>query len=132
MVFPLVIEAEQMTATVGGPTASGWNIHSDGCLSETLTLCPGALQITVVASSDYALGEPARMVVRLADEGQAEFDVSANHKEEEWEEYTVNVLVSELDRYPLTVEFINAYYAPGDGEDRNLLVDKVVVTYTDQ
>lgn len=117
---PATYEAEDMSHSTGGATAGGWNLWSDGYLATNVTLGAGTVPITVTAKGESAAGGWPHLVLSLAGATLGATTVSSAG----WAEYTFRVPVS-ADTKELRVIFDNDYYQ--DGEDRNLLIDKVVV-----
>ena len=122
-----IYPAEELEASVGGPTRNGgWNLWSRGEL-ELFFEAPagGTYAISIYAYGQQAGPDPARMTLYL-DSGEVRtFDVTA---EGQPAEYTQRVSV-EPGEHRVAVEFINDYYRPDAPDpsqrDRNLIVDRI-------
>ena len=115
--------------TVGSETGAvwrdeGWNLWSNGQLDTVIEVPQtGDYQITVRAFGQQAGDEPARMTVALDGVVLETFDVTAV-------EFADHTLTSEIQQGPRTISvaFINDFYEPDLGQDRNLIVDAFEIT----
>jgi hypothetical protein len=114
-------QAETMKASTGGPTTNGWNIWSNGDISTFHDFYGGSTRIDVVASGSPAQGGWPHMIVRVNGQQIGDATVSSTA----WQIYSFTFSAA-AGSQSLSVAFDNDLLA--GGEDRNLLVDKVVVS----
>lgn len=112
-------EAESMFHSTGGSTPGGWNIWSDGYISATHNFDGGSKVITVIARGQSAAGVAAHMTVTAGSDLLSYPVSSAN-----WTAYTFNV-DAVAGPQEIRVTFDNDFNQ--GGQDRNLLIDKVIV-----
>lgn len=117
---PTTYEAESMTSTTGGATTGGWNLWADGSLSTTHAFGSGRTSITVAASGQPAAGVWPRMIVSVGGAVVGTVNVTSTS----YAPYTFSFDATAGTK-TVTVAFDNDAYA--NGEDRNLLVDKITV-----
>ncbi len=113
-------EAETMFHSTGGSTTGGWNIWSNGYISTNHNFTAGGASIKVRAKGSIAAGVWPRMVVSVAGTTIGTVNVSTTTFTEYSFLYTATVGLKEV-----RVTFDNDLNV--NGEDRNLLVDNVVV-----
>jgi len=114
-------EAETMYHSTGGAVSGGWNIWSNGYIQTSHAFTAGVSTITVHARGTPAGGVWPRMRVSVGgvDIGQVTVAASA------WTAYAFS---PSLDAGTRTIRVAFDNDAIIAGEDRNLLVDKVVVS----
>lgn len=115
-----VVEAETMTASTGGPVTGGWNIWSNGNISFNHRFPQGSSQLTVTARGEQGGGVWPNMTVTI--NGSQVYSTTVSSAS--WTDYTFNVSSVTGDAQ-VRINFTNDYYA--NGQDRNLIVDKVTV-----
>jgi endoglucanase len=113
-------EAESMAHTAGGATSGGWNLWSNGALTTSHAFASGRTSVTVYAAGQSAGGIAPRMVVSV---GGAVIG-TANVTSSSYAPYTFSFDATAGTK-EIRVAFDND--AVVGTEDRNLLVDKVVV-----
>ncbi len=117
------IAAEEMTASTGGAVPGGWNIWSNGHLTQSHTfVAEGETPITIRARGSQANYTWPTMVVSVG--GSPVFTTTVDSSS--WQDYTFSYDASVGSR-AIRVEFTNDYYDAAAGEDRNLYVDEVVI-----
>jgi len=115
-----VYEAENMTHSTGGPTTGGWNVWSNGYVSANHPFAGGATVITVNASGTLAAGQWPHLVVSVG----GTVIGSASATSTSFAPYVFNATIPAGSK-EVRVAFDNDYQA--NGQDRNLLVDKVTI-----
>ena len=121
--WSVTLEAETMTKTTGGAVTDGWNLWSNGTLSQTITVPAGATYtFQIVARGDFAGSELPKMEVRDDWVVLATVSVDSNTA---WKTFTVKGWLPGGSR-TIRIAFINDYYNPP--ADRNLLVDKIIIS----
>ncbi len=115
-----VIEAETMTHSAGGALDGGWNLWSNGYASSTHAFAGGTSEIVVRAAGQFAGGAWPNMTLTLAgaEVGSVVVD-SASYVDYH---FVTDAPAGEAE---LRIYFTNDYYQ--NGEDRNLLLDKLTV-----
>jgi len=113
-------QAEQLPATTGGATAGGWNLWSNGSLAATHSFAGGDSQITVRAAGAYGGGSWPHMIVEVGGVEIGETFVTTS----DYQSYDFTWF-SAAQSSSVTVRFDNDYYA--NGQDRNLLIDAIVI-----
>jgi hypothetical protein len=115
-------EGADVTATVGGSSGSAWNLWSNGDLTTRFDApVAGTYEFTVRAWASQAGPDAAQMAighdgfVDLTTDVRATTDTNA-------ETFTVQVEIG-AGPHSFTASFLNDYYDPALGADRNLLVD---------
>jgi len=117
---PATYEAEAMYHSTGNSTWEGWNIYANGYISTNHTFGSGSTTLTVTAKGTPAQGVWPHMVVSVGGTRIGEATVSAS----EWTRYAFTFNASSGGK-EIRVTFDNDHAS--STEDRNLLVDKVVV-----
>jgi hypothetical protein len=117
---PATCEAESMTKSTGGSTTSGWNIWSNGYVSTTRTFAAGKTTLTVYAAGQSAGGVWPHMVVSVGGAVVGSTNVMSTAYAPYAFTFDATAGAKEI-----RVTFDND--AVVNTEDRNLLVDKVVV-----
>ena len=118
---PTTYEAETMFHSTGGSTTGGWNIWSNGYISTNHTFAAGATTLTVTAQGTIAAGVWPHMIVRVGGTQIGEATVNSTS----WTTYPFTFTAT-AGTQEIRVEFDNDLNQ--GGEDRNLLVDKVVAS----
>jgi len=113
-----VVEAETLTGTAGTVSGSVWNLFSTGELTASFSVT-AAGTYRVVVRADQQAGGPAAAQMRVSVDGAVvqTFDVPA------LDDYAVVVPLT-AGAHTVTARFMNDFYNPNAGEDRNLLVDR--------
>jgi hypothetical protein len=114
-------EAEAMFHSTGGTTTGGWNIWSNGYISQSHDFATSQVTITVTAAGRIAAGVWPHMVVSVGGTAIGNVYVSTTS----WAPYSFNYTAT-AGVQEIRVTYDNDYNA--NGEDRNLHVDKVDVT----
>jgi mannose/cellobiose epimerase-like protein (N-acyl-D-glucosamine 2-epimerase family) len=115
-----VYEAENMTHSTGGPTSGGWNIWSNGYIATNHSFAGGATVITVNASGTVAAGQWPHLVLSVG----GTVIGSATVNSVSFAPYVFNATIPAGSK-EVRVAFDNDYNA--NGQDRNLLVDKLTI-----
>ncbi len=116
-----IYEAETMTASTGQAVTDGWNIWSNGYVQFDHLFPSGSSGITVTARGEQAGGAWPNMTVTI--NGSEVYSTTVSSAT--WSDYTFDVSLAS-DTLEVLVSFTNDYYV--NGEDRNLIVDKVTVS----
>ena len=119
----LVIEAEDATIkTIGGPTADGWNLWSEGTLGESVSIPAAGTYEVVVRAYGSPLGG-IWPLMELSVDGAAGETVTVDSAV-----YTDYVFQVDLapGAHTIGVSFLNDAYDPGV-EDRNLYLDRFTI-----
>ena len=116
-----VFDAESVSASTGGAVADGWNIWSNGYISFDYRFPVGSAELTVAARGQQGGGAWPDMTVTV--NGSKVYSVTVDSAS--WTDYSFT-LPAAAGHAEVRVNFTNDYYA--NGEDRNLLVDKVTIT----
>jgi endoglucanase len=114
-------EAETMTHSNGGTTSGGWNLWMNGYVSTKGSFVAGPTHITVSASGQPAAGVWPHMVVSVDGMQIGQATVSASS----WASFSFPYAAT-AGSHEIKVSYDNDYNA--NGQDRNLLVDKVSVS----
>jgi Ca2+-binding RTX toxin-like protein len=114
-------EAENMQHSTGGPTIGGWNIWSNGYITTTHDFTDGPAIVRVIAKGEQGGGVWPHMRVLVG--GNLIDDFTVAHTD--WQTYSVSFIASGATE-EIRIEFDNDF-SGGSGNDRNLLVDKVLV-----
>jgi endoglucanase len=117
---PTTYEAETMFHSTGGATTGGWNIWSAGYISTNHAFDAGQTPITVTARGSIAAGVWPHMRVSVAGVQIGDVYVSSTT----WQAYPFTVAAS-LATSEVRITYDNDFN--NGSEDRNLMVDKVVV-----
>ena len=107
--------------TGGGSTSDGWNIWSNGYISDTVDFpTGGTYTFEVRARGSYAGGAWPIMEVRIDQDvaGTVTVDTSS------WTVYTIDAYVPS-GTHEVAIAFTNDYYKPP--ADKNLYVDKITI-----
>jgi len=117
------IEAEDMPIkTTGGSTTDGWNIWSNGYIADDVNFqTEGTYTFDVTAKGSFAGGAWPIMEVRIDQTNVATVTVDSSN----WTVYTIEAYVTS-GTHEVAIAFTNDYY--NSPEDRNLLIDKIIVT----
>ena len=118
---PASYDAATMTASVGGATAGGWNLWSNGYLSTNHTVTAGQSTLTVTAYGSVAAGVWPHMIVSVDGAPIGDTFVSATS----WADYAFPFTAAAGTTHEVRVTFDNDYCSTT--EDRNLYVAKLVV-----
>jgi len=116
----MTYEAEQMFHSTGGATAGGWNLWSSGYISTNHGFVAGPVTVTVTARGSVAAGVWPHMRVSVGSTEIGSTYVTTTG----WSSYPFNVTASAATQ-ELRVTYDNDFQSAS--EDRNLMVDKVVV-----
>jgi len=120
--FPVTLEAENMTKSTGGSMSGGWNIWSNGSVSQSVSFpTTGTYTFEIVAFGSYAGGAWPRMMLEIDSNDKGRQTVNTGT----WKTYTFDVDLSAGNHY-VSAAFLNDYYDPPS--DRNLYVDKIIIT----
>ncbi len=114
-------EAESMTHSNGGTTPGGWNLWMNGYVGTSHTFTAGPTHITVTAKGDVANSVWPHMVVSVDANKIGDANVSSSS----WSSYSFPYTAT-AGAHQIKIAFDNDY--AGNGQDRNLLVDKAVIT----
>jgi hypothetical protein len=121
-----VIEAEDMSYHANGSVSGDyWNLWSNGTMKgEVYFPTSGTHQFEIIAKSSLAdsIGSEMKLLI----DGETRGSVFVNSTTPQT--YVFNVDVSE-GSHEIAIGFYNDYYDAAAGIDRNLLVDKVVITF---
>jgi hypothetical protein len=116
---PVTSLAEDMSPSAGGLTEDGWNLWSNGSLTETRGFASASSIITVRARGELGGGEWPHLIITI--DGEAIGDVvveSASFSSYE-------LVQTGSGEHELGVWFDNDYYV--DGDDRNVVISDVTV-----
>jgi len=118
-----IIEAEDMPIkTTGGSTTDGWNIWSNGYIADDVNFqTEGTYTFDVTAKGSFAGGAWPIMEVRIDQTNVGTVTVDSSN----WTVYTIEAYVTS-GTHEVAIAFTNDYY--NSPEDRNLLIDKIIVT----
>lgn len=117
---PTTYEAEQMFHSTGGAATGGWNLWSGGYLSTNHGFAAGQTTVTVTAKGSVAAGVWPHMRVSIGGTEIGSTYVNTTG----WSDYPFNVTATAATQ-ELRVTYDNDFQ--NATEDRNLMVDKVVV-----
>lgn len=122
--FTITLEAENMpTKTTGGSITGGWNIWANGYIQGPVQFPKtGVYKFDIVAKGSVASGVWPNMELRIDQSTKASFTVNSTN----WSTYTASVNVPQ-GSHNVAIAFTNDLYNPPT-EDRNLYVDKVMIT----
>jgi hypothetical protein len=121
------IEAEYTEPTVGGASGNFWNLWSNGSLGKSFTVeKTGTYLVSVRAAARQGGPDIALMSVDIDGVG-ANFDVAAEKAEPALYQIAVSLSGSEEPgsdgSHSVAVSFLNDFFVPDEGIDRNLYVD---------
>jgi hypothetical protein len=120
-----MFEAEEQIGTAGAATGGAWNLWSNGELPVTVVFpVDGQYKISTVVWGDQAGPEPARMSLTMGGVSLGTFDVPETAASPRLVEVTTTATTG---TQVVAVEFLNDFYDPANGLDRNLYVDWVSV-----
>lgn len=115
------IEAETATGSVGAASGDAWNLWSSGELPITFEFpSNGTYRIAARVWADQAGAELAQMALTVGGQAAGTFDVAATSAAPEVLEVTTTVTAGTK---VVSVAFLNDYYDPDAGTDRNLWID---------
>ena len=118
-------EAEEVGADVGAASGNGWNIWANGTMTVDVDLpAQGAYVARINAFGQQGGPDVVRMVVALDGVQLEEFEVEAVDGAPET--YTVR-FDTVAGPHAVAVSFINDFYEPDEGIDRNLIIDWIEV-----
>jgi len=119
----VTLEAEDMPIkTTGGSTTDGWNIWSNGYIADDVNFqTEGTYTFDVTAKGSFAGGAWPIMEVRIDQTNVGTVTVDSSN----WTVYTIEAYVTS-GTHEVAIAFTNDYY--NSPEDRNLLIDKIIVT----
>ena len=117
---PTTYEAQAMIHSNGVSVEGGWNLQANGYAATNHAFDAGTQTVTVSAAGQVAQGVWPRMVVRVAGTVIGQADVNTTT----WKNYPFTFSPTAGTK-EIRVEFTNDVYT--GTEDRNLLIDKVVV-----
>ena len=128
-------EQTELTSTVGQATGSFWNLWANGLLSAFTTLpSTGQYQIDMFVGGGQAGPDPVRFALVVDGVDLETFETNAQHPAWSTLSFILELTAGE---HQIGLRFLNDYYCPQDrfdlGQcsglgDRNLLVDRVVIT----
>ena len=118
-----IIEAEDMPIkTTGGSTTDGWNIWSNGYIADDVNFqTEGTYTFDVTAKGSFAGEAWPIMEVRIDQITVGTVTVDSSN----WTIYSIEAYVTS-GTHEVAIAFTNDYY--NSPEDRNLLIDKIIVT----
>ncbi|NUP08140.1 MAG: DUF1592 domain-containing protein [Polyangiaceae bacterium] len=118
-------EAETVGGSVGAASGSAWNLTSAGDVTVTKTLeAAGTYHVRVRAWQQAAGPDAAQMSISVAGTVLGPFDVTGTADEPQLVEQDIELAAGNAS---IVVSFLNDYYEPDLGEDRNLLVDWIEI-----
>lgn len=120
---PVTYEAETMTHSVGGTISGGWYLWSDGYIATNHSFTAGSTTITVTARGEQAANVWPHMVVSVGGTAIGNATVNSGSYASYAFTFTATAGTKEI-----RVAFDNDYYDSATGADRNLIVDKLVVS----
>lgn len=119
------VEAESLVGDNGAATGDAWRLTSNGEVATTVAVdTAGTYRIAIRAWGDQAGPDPARMSVLIDGAVAQTFDVTATSDAPATYELTAELATGDR---RIAAAFINDYYEPDLGLDRNLAVDFIEV-----
>ena len=118
-----VWEPEKGTYPEGSRISNGWGLYRKGAIREKVRLPVGKVSIETVASGTKAHGVGPRLTVSWNG-----VPVLSTEVGQVWASYAARVQVAPGESW-LSVEFMNDSTDPLSREDRNLKVDKVIISW---
>ncbi len=116
-------EAEDLESETGGPSEGGWNLTSTGEIPATFEFPTTGDYIVRVRAQQQAAGpDDAQMAIRVAGQDVETFTVSGAASAV----FEVTATVNQGTQV-VSAAFLNDYYDPDAGADRNLVVDWIEV-----
>jgi hypothetical protein len=123
--FSTAVEAEEMSYHAnGGQSGDSWILYMNGTMEEDVYFpADGTYRFDIIAKADlaYSIGPEMELIV----DGETRGSIFVNSTTPQ--SYTFNVEVSE-GTHEIAIGFYNDYYDASAGIDRNLYVDKIVIT----
>jgi len=114
-------EAEDVGGTAGNASGDAWNLSSNGEVAVTVTVpSDGQYRIATRVWGQQAGTEPARMALKIGGVAVGTYDVPNVDSDPLLVEETLDVSAG---NQVLAVEFLNDFFDPNAGADRNLVVD---------
>lgn len=115
-----------VTHEVGGSTGDGWMLWSNGAASATVNIDDAGTWELSARLQGYQAGDEDVRAAFVVD-GFSVGDVVVSSSYPTWEEHAVEL---QLTRgvHSVGVAFLNDYYDPDNGQDRNLVVDRFELT----
>lgn len=118
-------EAEAMTATTGGATGGAWNLNSAGSVQQSVTIeTAGQYRISVRAWQQAGGDAAAQMTIDVDALGIKTIDVTAEASTPQT--YDAETMLAK-GTVIVGASFLNDFYDPDNGIDRNLVIDWVEV-----
>jgi hypothetical protein len=118
-------EGEALMADVGGPSGDAWNIWSQGELPATTDFsAKGKYKISTRVWGQQAGPDPVKLSIALSGQTLGTYDLPNTAQDPAVLEVTTDV---DPGKHVVSVSFLNDYYDPDAGEDRNLFVDWIQV-----
>jgi|GEM_PF-2230319 len=119
---PFEMECEDFPEkTLGNESMGYWNIWGDGYISTFFKVDEaGEYSLKLLCFGEYAHGEWPKILLVVDEDDIA--TVELNITEPEWFEFDLHL---EEGAHRLMIFFLNDYYNPDTGEDRNVFLDKV-------
>jgi hypothetical protein len=115
------LEAEAATGSVGAASGDAWNLWSSGELPITFEFpSNGTYRVAARVWADQAGTELAQLALAVGGQTAGTFDVAATSAAPEVVEVTTTVTAGTK---VVSVAFLNDYYDPDAGTDRNLWID---------
>ena len=122
ILFTTTLEAEVMIKTTGGAVTGGWNIWSNGNIKESVNFPHSTIyQFEIIARGSVASGVWPNMELRIDEAVKATFTVNKTT----WDSYKAQVSVPS-GPHDVIIAFTNDLKTAT--EDRNLYVDKIIIT----
>lgn len=118
-------EAEEVGGSVGSASGSAWNLTSNGAVTVTQALPEaGTYRVRVRAWQQAAGPDAAQMSITVGAASLGTFDVTGTEASPTMIEQDIEL---EGGTAAVVVSFLNDYYQPDAGDDRNLLVDWIEI-----
>ena len=118
-------QGEALTADVGGPTNDAWIVWSNGELPALVDFsAKGKYRIATRVWGQQAGPDPVRLSIALSGQSLGTFDLPNTAQNPAVIEVTAD---SDAGKHIVSVSFLNDYYDPDAGADRNLFVDWIEV-----
>lgn len=118
-------EGEALTADVGGPSEEAWVVWSNGELPALVDFsAKGKYKISTRVWGQQAGPDPVKLSIALSGVSLGTFDLPNTAQDPAVIEVTAD---ADAGKHIVSVSFLNDYYDPDAGADRNLLVDWIEV-----
>lgn len=118
-------EGEALTSDVGGPTDDAWIVWSNGELPALIDFsAKGKYAIRTRVWGSQAGPEPVKISIAVSGQSLGTFDLPNTAQDPTVLEVTAD---ADAGKHIVSVSFLNDYYDPDLGEDRNLYVDWIEV-----